>query len=920
MPVPSAFSTAALLHGRPLASPSHLERVTSAIAEIAALVPPVWPLEDYVAVNPFLGLAPARFLEARQMLRDVRDCELLLPAAHFHDLYDRGQICTADLEQAFRQCLEAYPDLYTGGDPRRLVRLVAELAAAERSTATPAPTPEERRYHTASDLIDTRLSSSWSSHVITDISRHCGLHFDRGQAAWPSPWKHLALYEAWRESARISRRMDMLGITGFREFAADLPAQPDQAVAMLLDQLGVPERHWRPFLLAEIFSVAGWASFLRYRLWEATLADGATIDEHVVGLLAIRLAYDAALAGLHPELIAGPGGLFPAEAEANDRPAPAEGVLGRYLFQVATEISYRRRLCGQLAATRSGGHLARRNPGGVDRGSHGLEARGYGDDATAPARSGGHLARRVPDEVEGGFHGPEARGHGAAAARNTLQMIFCIDVRSEVFRRHLEAAGSGVQTLGFAGFFGMPLEFVPLGATQGPAQCPVLLRPGFQVAERIAGDSAATAHAAAVRHRERLGRRIWKLFQNSATSCFSFVESLGLAYLPKLLTDSLAWTKPVLSAASDGVPRRRQAAFGPDASSGPAALPVEQRIELAAGMLTNLGLLDGFARIVAICGHGSAMINNPYRAGYDCGACGGHSGEPNARVAADLLNDPLVRSGLAARGIAIPTDTWFLAAVHVTTTDEVRFPELAKLPASHADDLAAVQRWLALAGEATRLERAGKLGARVQPPSSAGRAAAVAAEAETQAAVLRRSRDWSEVRPEWGLAGNAAFIVAPRWRTAGLDLGGRTFLHDYDHTRDPEGSVLELIMTAPMVVTSWINLQYYASAVDNRSFGSGNKLIHNVTGQFGVLLGNGGDLMTGLPWQAVSDGQQLVHEPLRLAVVIEAPRPAVARVIERHKGVADLVENGWVTLVVCEGDEFFRRTADGRWQPEAASE
>jgi uncharacterized protein len=172
------------------------------------------------------------------------------------------------------------------------------------------------------------------------------------------------------------------------------------------------------------------------------------------------------------------------------------------------------------------------------------------------------------------------------------------------------------------------------------------------------------------------------------------------------------------------------------------------------------------------------------------------------------------------------------------------------------------------------------------------------------------------VRPEWGLAGNAAFIVAPRWRTTGLDLGGRTFLHDYEHAKDPELNVLELIMTAPMIVTSWINLQYFASAVDNRAFGSGNKQIHNVTGQLGVLLGNGGDLMTGLPWQSVWDGEKLQHEPLRLLVLIEAPRAAVQSIIEKHAMVRDLVSNGWLNLVAREGDAFFRWTADREWQPD----
>jgi uncharacterized protein YbcC (UPF0753/DUF2309 family) len=141
-------------------------------------------------------------------------------------------------------------------------------------------------------------------------------------------------------------------------------------------------------------------------------------------------------------------------------------------------------------------------------------------------------------------------------------------------------------------------------------------------------------------------------------------------------------------------------------------------------------------------------------------------------------------------------------------------------------------------------------------------------------------------------------------------------MHSYDPSRDPEGTVLELIMTAPMIVMSWINLQYYASAVDNRAFGSGNKLIHNVTGQLGVLLGNGGDLMTGLPWQAVSNGCKLVHEPLRLTVVIETLRMAVERVIKKHRTVADLVGNGWLTLLVWEADDFHRWTADGEWLAE----
>ncbi|MBA1149238.1 DUF2309 family protein, partial [Ectothiorhodospiraceae bacterium WFHF3C12] len=181
-------------------------------------------------------------------------------------------------------------------------------------------------------------------------------------------------------------------------------------------------------------------------------------------------------------------------------------------------------------------------------------------------------------------------------------------------------------------------------------------------------------------------------------------------------------------------------------------------------------------------------------------------------------------------------------------------------------------------------------------------------------AVRARSRDWAQTRPEWGLAGNAAFIVAPRARTRGIDLGGRAFLHDYDWRQDTDGGVLELIMTAPMVVTHWINMQYYASTVDNHRYGSGNKVLHNVVGgRIGVFEGNGGDLRLGLARQSVHDGRQWMHTPLRLSVFIEAPRAMIERVIDGHETVANLVNNGWLHLFRM-GEDGVEAYAGGTWQ------
>jgi len=113
--------------------------------------------------------------------------------------------------------------------------------------------------------------------------------------------------------------------------------------------------------------------------------------------------------------------------------------------------------------------------------------------------------------------------------------------------------------------------------------------------------------------------------------------------------------------------------------------------------------------------------------------------------------------------------------------------------------------------------------------------------------------------------------------------------------------VLTLVMTAPMVVTNWINLQYHASTVDNRRYGSGNKLLHNVVGgRLGVFEGNGGDLRIGLPMQSLHDGEHLRHTPLRLSVFIEAPREAIDAVMAQHAVVRHLIGNGWMHLFCLE--------------------
>ena len=712
-------------------------------------------------------------------------------------------------------------------------RHVRDAIAITRASCTPAEVmatlardesaPVHWKFMTdAADVgRDLDHAMPWTEYVTRHVSQTCAAYFDEGQARW-TPDRADGLYPLWRELAMHDGGPRLLmQLHGFREAVTALPADPVALIAESLDTLTVPGELREQYLTALLLSVNGWASVCAYQRWEARLAGGD--DEQIVHLLAVRLAWELVLrrcvtaTSIENAWRDAKHGWTSAAAsvEAAQR--------DDWLLQRACEIAYQEMVSRALTTSF----------------------------ATEPA----------------------------APTQPTAQAVFCIDVRSEVFRRALEQVAPSVQTLGFAGFFGLPIAYQPLsGPTR--AQLPGLLSPAMLVEDAGAGAAAAATDA-----RRQLGdSALWKSLGSTAGSAFSFVEATGIAAAVKLVRDGLG-----LGAGAGDTLREKASAHGslrPELArkADGSAVPLDARIALAKGILGAMSLTSGFAPMLALIGHGASTENNPMAAGLHCGACGGQTGEVNARALAALLNDGDVRAGLREMGIDLE-HTVVVGGLHDTTTDEITLYDLDRVPSSHREPVADLQRQFAAAGVRARRERAPSLGL-----SGIG-------DAELDRAIRHRARDWAEVRPEWGLAGNAAFIVAPRERTRAIDLQGRSFLHEYRWQQDAGFGVLELIMTAPMVVTHWINLQYYASVVDPIRYGSGNKVLHNVVGgRIGVMEGAGGDLRIGLAHQSVHDGERWMHEPLRLSVFIEAPAAAIDAIIAKHGMVRELVEHDWLFL------------------------
>lgn len=253
-----------------------------------------------------------------------------------------------------------------------------------------------------------------------------------------------------------------------------------------------------------------------------------------------------------------------------------------------------------------------------------LEASMRSPSAKRPAAA--EIDRIMLNAMENGFQReviaslsrtPAQQGNPGPSARPSVQAAFCIDVRSEVFRRSLETVSSKVQTLDFAGFFGIFVEYVPLGADVGRSHVPVLFNPENRVHERLKADERANRRVRD-RRRNRLALfKAWKGFKLSASSTFSFVKAVGLMYAPKLVSDSFGWSRPVPDLAIHGLDKREVDRFAPDIGShahccghgAEQGIPESEWLDHAERILRAMSMTGTFARLVLLAGHGSSSVN-----------------------------------------------------------------------------------------------------------------------------------------------------------------------------------------------------------------------------------------------------------------------------------------------------------------------
>lgn len=738
------------------------------------------------------------------------------------------------------------------------------------------------------DLLQSVTGQDSDLLVNEVLVRFCASFLDQGFATSPLPQRDEGIFAAFLTLFEYSRpvRKWMHGLPDELQRIDGAGGDAYDSIAESLELLGVAPSETDQFVQESLLALPGWAGMMwqmeSNAEWSVHPAPAATL----AGYLAVRLILERlALANVAQETIdySGPLAGLRSTLKAHQQP------------QQSVAIDRRAFMIFQLAQVRgwSAEELWR-----LSKSEWAMLLREMADFSSLDRRRVYHMAyerryrNRALDALS--IHASRLQPQVDTPC---FQLITCIDDREESFRRHLEEVAPGCETYSAAGFYGVAMYYQGVADAHFLPLCPVIVKPKHYVREEVAY-SLEQSHRRRAETRRMLGHASHRFHQGSRTflggmltaiiGSFASFPLVARVLFPRLSARiSRALNKFVQPPPNTRLVIERTT-DPPGPENGHCGYTVDEMAEIVGCILRDIGLTSRMARLIIIAGHGSSSLNNPHESAYNCGACSGGRGGPNARAFAVMANDSRVRAKVAQKGLVIPPEVIFVGAYHNTCDDSMEYHDLDSLPSSHRDDFDHARQAIDEARRRNAHERCRRF-------ESAD------LQLSTEAAlrhVEARAEDLSQARPEYNHATNALCLVGRRVWSRGLFIDRRAFLTSYDPTQDDEhSSILFRVLQAAIPVCAGISLEYYFSCIDTKIYGCGSKLPHNITSLLGVMEGAASDLRTGLSQQMIE-----IHEPVRILFVIETTPQAMLSIMARHPMIDRLVRNEWVQLAVLHPD------------------
>ena len=932
--------------------------VLQQLNNIKDTVPHYWPIGSFIHHNPLKGFEHLPFEEALQKAQSIYGGKVYMDASYYRELYDNGKIDPQILSANITHFLKKH---HLAIDAEFAKRFMLEVSAKwdrlriqflykneKIDYALYLHLQSKSIYYnekkwlqqltkdmTLCEINDALFGHTDHDRVQKSIVEFISRFLDEDQTTIGMPNRELGMFEAFKH---------------YKNFAYEKDAQ--SYVEEVLEELKV--ENTESYLLTHLLKLHGWAGFIKYRSEDPDYAPQQKYPSSLIDFIAIRLYHEVQTAKKRKiknfqeleayfeenlsesilQVLKQKNLLFGPALDTLEAGGSTNSILCSHISNEinldALQIQHARNVLESdlplIELAEMIGKLKK------DEGYIWLKSledsyiRQYTEQFTTPQ--------------------PEVEEQPLATA------TFCLDVRSEVVRRFIEQSGP-YKTFGAGGFLGIPIAFVEFDKAHERFLSPAIVKPQnviFEIPSESSQEYKAKKGVTKTTKKvlsdlknnpytpfitvEAIGwifginlfgktfmpRKVEKLFskikpkkpkttytidQLSAHEIEFYIQKLHTKIISKFLMSRLdkAFSKAeleiiwrhlvfneplVLDIPGDAIEKlRSEYQITPEDYAyqknklSMVGFTLAEKVAYLKKYLTTIGQVKDFPEFVTIIGHGSCSDNNPFESALDCGACGGNVSLPNTRALCMIANSKEVREKLRAEGIDIPENTKFIPGLHTTTTDEIKFYDTDHLTPFEKEKFSRVEEDFNTASKMSREERSHAL------PYT-----------KTHEDIMIKSMDWSEPRPEWGLAKNMGVFAGPRNSIKHLSLQNRFFMHSYDWKIDnDEADILTRIFDGPLIVGEWINLEHYFSTVDNYVYGAGSKVYHNIVGKVGVYSGNYSDLKIGLPTQSVYLEGKPYHEPVRLLTFMEAPLEKVLKAVERSIA-KPFILNEWIRPVV----------------------
>lgn len=1005
--------------------------IDSLVESAVEHIPNFWPMKSFIHHNPLHGFENMHFEEAVNKAHKLFHSKKSLSREQYQKFYKEGKIADTYLQEELHNFCKIHEhthplleeilfllltksrnyhhfDEITNHNSiiPNIAKKLSPNAIADCDNFNAQLVKQLAKEKTIYDVLDMLFASN-VGESLDDIMSQIAMRFlGEGQAVWNMPKREKGMFLSWKEIVmqdKIFFNENELICRLLREtkLAEDI-------IFMVLKELKIPRSFWEEYFTLELTKLHGWAGFLKYRS-KSTSEYQKRYPAFMEEFLAIRLYYSYMLLKKQEHSL----GFFPSMKELGsyimnhkeeaylraeyhggklllsyfesvehflqtNTKADAKEIYDKYLYdkkihdyKVVAEYLYN--VLGLVLDKKKIALLQAEELNAINAALQDL------------AHDEGFIWLKAMEKsaMMGLMHEYVNVKRDAQTTAHDAALFFCIDTRSEPFRRNIESVGA-YQTYGMAGFFGIPFKSIDVSNRCESNLCPAIVTPkhivySFEEKEKLNSKGLmkiikkvlnelkynvltpyVTVEAiGALFAFDFFGKSLFpqsymplrkKLFEpkieeelrieryteKEATDSITAIQNQIIKYVieekfhinPALLEEDILNEIREIALSKADIVQEDQDGVAIDSVTKLGAkynlLQIEEQrlieilrkeYKVSAGhmriqkaKMAKVGFsfkeqlfyvqnafktvgLQTFSDIMVLVAHSSQSENNPYESALDCGACGGSSSLINAKVLAYMANKPSIREELKKQGLSIPSQSYFLAAMHNTATDEVTLFD-ANIPHSHLKAVEKLKEDLHKAGMQSAHERMATL------PLSNTKSLQ-----SSFSLAKRNSMDWSQPRPEWGLSKNHSFLIGKRENSKNINLAQRSFLHSYDFTQDKKGAILSVILSGPLVVGEWINMEHFFSTVDNSAFGSQSKVYHNVVGKLGVISGNMSDLRTGLASQSVNIQDDPYHEPLRLITMIEAPFESHKNVIDKIHKISELVYNEWIKTIFIDEKE-----------------